>query len=134
LFHDIGKGYGRPHEQVGAEMVARMAQKLGLNLPDSMRVQTLVAEHTTLSKLAARMDPESDEARDAVLDAVHYDPLTLSMLTVLTEADSKSTGPGAWNHRKASAVHEISARGDRKSTRLNSSHVSISYAVFCLKK
>src|SRR5699024_1032414 len=111
LFHDIGKGYGRPHEQVGAEMVARMAQKLGLNLPDSMRVQTLVAEHTTLSKLAARMDPESADARDAVLDAVYYDPLTLSMLTVLTEADLKSTGPGAWNHRKASAVHEISARG-----------------------
>src|SRR5437868_12892644 len=26
------------------------------------------------------------------------------------------------------------ADGDRKSTRLNSSHVSISYAVFCLKK
>src|SRR5438309_7932917 len=29
--------------------------------------------------------------------------------------------------------HEI-RRGDRKSTRLNSSHSSISYAVFCLKK
>src|SRR5699024_12302028 len=28
----------------------------------------------------------------------------------------------------------IKAKGDRKSTRLNSSHVSISYAVFCLKK
>src|SRR5699024_11754779 len=28
----------------------------------------------------------------------------------------------------------ITSRGDRKSTRLNSSHVSISYAVFCLKK
>src|SRR6266480_6386094 len=27
-----------------------------------------------------------------------------------------------------------SSRGDRKSTRLNSSHMSISYAVFCLKK
>src|SRR5690242_21263173 len=26
------------------------------------------------------------------------------------------------------------ASGDRKSTRLNSSHMSISYAVFCLKK
>src|SRR5690242_21149628 len=26
------------------------------------------------------------------------------------------------------------SRGDRKSTRLNSSHMSISYAVFCLKK
>src|SRR5437868_8853651 len=33
----------------------------------------------------------------------------------------------------ASIVHSISFE-DRKSTRLNSSHVSISYAVFCLKK
>src|SRR6266480_4937700 len=29
---------------------------------------------------------------------------------------------------------EAPRRGDRKSTRLNSSHMSISYAVFCLKK
>src|SRR3712207_7383264 len=28
----------------------------------------------------------------------------------------------------------LAARGDRKSTRLNSSHANISYAVFCLKK
>src|SRR3712207_8915257 len=33
------------------------------------------------------------------------------------------------------AVHETYQRsGDRKSTRLNSSHANISYAVFCLKK
>src|SRR5699024_12472148 len=30
--------------------------------------------------------------------------------------------------------HPDASAGDRKSTRLNSSHVSISYAVFCLKK
>src|SRR2546421_8404807 len=30
--------------------------------------------------------------------------------------------------------HSERARGDRKSTRLNSSHDQISYAVFCLKK
>src|SRR5258705_8272660 len=34
--------------------------------------------------------------------------------------------PGAYRHRPA--------RRDRKSTRLNSSHLGISYAVFCLKK
>src|SRR5699024_11268476 len=34
----------------------------------------------------------------------------------------------------ATLVKEIIVMGDRKSTRLNSSHVSISYAVFCLKK
>src|SRR5690606_39866504 len=32
------------------------------------------------------------------------------------------------------ALFETGLRGDRKSTRLNSSHVKISYAVFCLKK
>src|SRR2546427_1716910 len=32
------------------------------------------------------------------------------------------------------AVHRTLDRGDRKSTRLNSSHSQISYAVFCLKK
>src|SRR5690606_41369273 len=31
-------------------------------------------------------------------------------------------------------VHRVDAPVDRKSTRLNSSHVKISYAVFCLKK
>src|SRR5690349_23633580 len=38
-------------------------------------------------------------------------------------------------HRRAGARHPRGRRrGDRKSTRLNSSHVEISYAVFCLKK
>src|SRR5690625_6841188 len=32
------------------------------------------------------------------------------------------------------ACRSLSVGGDRKSTRLNSSHVAISYAVFCLKK
>src|SRR2546427_4904355 len=31
-------------------------------------------------------------------------------------------------------LHHVGDRGDRKSTRLNSSHSQISYAVFCLKK
>src|SRR3989442_6594938 len=35
------------------------------------------------------------------------------------------------NHNRC---HDIPPRQDRKSTRLNSSHVRISYAVFCLKK
>src|SRR5690242_20802899 len=44
---------------------------------------------------------------------------------------------GSLGHREAvGAQQDRGARGkpDRKSTRLNSSHMSISYAVFCLKK
>src|SRR5439155_2147478 len=36
--------------------------------------------------------------------------------------------------RRGVVRRECRGRGDRKSTRLNSSHVAISYAVFCLKK
>src|SRR5438477_2094340 len=36
--------------------------------------------------------------------------------------------------RDPQQVQDPPAVGDRKSTRLNSSHMSISYAVFCLKK
>src|ERR1022692_1695871 len=37
-------------------------------------------------------------------------------------------------HKPPCNASSISSRGDRKSTRLNSSHLVISYAVFCLKK
>src|SRR5437868_4793866 len=43
--------------------------------------------------------------------------------------------PGHRHRRRPLPLHALRLeRGDRKSTRLNSSHVSISYAVFCLKK
>src|SRR6202050_259322 len=38
------------------------------------------------------------------------------------------------DERPAGQSDELIANPDRKSTRLNSSHMSISYAVFCLKK
>src|SRR5690349_23454046 len=45
-----------------------------------------------------------------------------------TETRLRRRGPGLRLGERAERV------GDRKSTRLNSSHVEISYAVFCLKK
>src|SRR2546422_7550654 len=49
-------------------------------------------------------------------------------------AHNFSDGSPASNSIFASSVAQISSDGDRKSTRLNSSHGYISYAVFCLKK
>src|SRR5471032_3290884 len=42
--------------------------------------------------------------------------------------------PGSAPHRALDALREPAGVVDRKSTRLNSSHITISYAVFCLKK
>src|SRR5690242_21191543 len=51
--------------------------------------------------------------------------------------DRRGAGTKRQEQRKAEAPLRSQTRplvGDRKSTRLNSSHMSISYAVFCLKK
>src|SRR5690606_40416093 len=45
-------------------------------------------------------------------------------------SDAKQAGPSAVTHANARRRHRPSGPGDRKSTRLNSSHVKTSYAVF----
>src|SRR5690242_21486276 len=52
-------------------------------------------------------------------------------------SEAEPGGPGAGGYRRnypQSRTRPDPGNGDRKSTRLNSSHMSISYAVFCLKK
>src|SRR5699024_12865699 len=69
------------------------------------------------------------------------------VLVPLSSNETTRTGVWAWKVPKSSPMKlvrvlnlpdksavELPKDGDRKSTRLNSSHVSISYAVFCLKK
>src|SRR5437868_12707367 len=78
-----------------------------------------------------------------VEDAPTTDLYTLSLHDALPICSCRRSrwrmlGSGS-NARRCATVHptglnKTSMRRDRKSTRLNSSHVSISYAVFCLKK
>src|SRR3712207_8205005 len=48
--------------------------------------------------------------------------------------DRRDLGPGAEREPAGRGAHRAGGGRDRKSTRLNSSHANISYAVFCLKK
>src|SRR6266481_461378 len=70
--------------------------------------------------------------RAAVQDRIRQSRITVVLADHLASLDSRLPGNAActrsWTPQKR-AKHE-----DRKSTRLNSSHSSISYAVFCLKK
>src|SRR2546426_8517928 len=57
--------------------------------------------------------------------------LTAEELSHVGECYPRCRGKDHWDVREYASVAGI---GDRKSTRLNSSHLVISYAVFCLKK
>src|SRR5256885_12336660 len=49
-------------------------------------------------------------------------------------SEGHDSGRGEWSVPECAACHPTDLKIDRKSTRLNSSHLVISYAVFCLKK
>src|SRR5437773_6408605 len=54
-------------------------------------------------------------------------------LTAVAPVDAE-VGVGRQHHGIGECLAHADQTGDRKSTRLNSSHITISYAVFCLKK
>src|SRR2546430_3348836 len=74
-------------------------------------------------RVVSRYRVESDTSRPRV-------PLRLAMRDITLSADTSTRTRLSWFLCAASSR----SRKDRKSTRLNSSHSQISYAVFCLKK
>src|SRR3712207_8813373 len=60
-------------------------------------------------------------------EVLHQDPPRHRIDREVADADEEARAPGP-------EIEECSGEEDRKSTRLNSSHANISYAVFCLKK
>src|SRR5690348_17440805 len=75
----------------------------------------------------------NDTATTEIYTLSLHDALPISAGAALASRQGRHRQqPGAEGH--APLCHCRLVRGDRKSTRLNSSHPSISYAVFCLKK
>src|SRR3712207_8202854 len=67
-------------------------------------------------------------------DGLRYVVAVLAVVTLIAAAQSGMLGLSRLAYSLATNRQIPSALGDRKSTRLNSSHANISYAVFCLKK
>jgi [protein-PII] uridylyltransferase len=109
LFHDIGKGYPGDHNEVGVELVGRIAPRVGIS-PDDMHIlQTMVAHHLLLPDAATRRDLADPATITFVAEKVQT-PLVLDLLHGLTEADSLATGPAAWGSWKADLVAELVKR------------------------
>src|SRR5690606_41568649 len=95
--------------------------------------------HSTLFLFSAPAPP-------AIYTLSLHDALPISWMSACTYSDAMgdfqrsshhSTTSGRQPMNWPSALRLLGSSGtppDRKSTRLNSSHVKISYAVFCLKK
>ncbi|MFM8946493.1 MAG: ACT domain-containing protein, partial [Actinomycetota bacterium] len=109
LFHDIGKGYPGDHNDVGVELVGRIAPRVGIPHDDMVILQTMVKHHLLLPDVATRRDLADPATISHVAENVSS-PLVLDLLHGLTEADSLATGPAAWGSWKAELVAELVKR------------------------
>ncbi len=106
MFHDIGKGFGGGHSEIGARMVRSIARRMRLNADDGALVEFLVQHHLLMTHTAFRRDLEDDKT---IFDFARTmgSVNNLKMLYLLTFADVKAVGPDVWNPWKGSLLGEL---------------------------
>ena len=111
LLHDIGKGRSMDHSILGAQIVRKVAPRLGLNKSECEAVEWLVRYHLLMSDMAQKRDIADPRTVRGFAKAVK-DVRRLDLLTVLTVCDIRGVGPNVWNNWKAALI-----RGLYKQTR-----------------
>ncbi len=106
LFHDIGKGRGGDHSEIGAAEVKRFCRDHRVAKEDALLVEFLVREHLTMSQVAQKQDTSDPEVIAAFAERVHNERY-LTALYLLTVADIRGTSPKVWNGWKGKLLEDL---------------------------
>ncbi len=109
LFHDIAKGRGGDHSELGAVDAESFCLEQGLSRYDARVVSWLVRHHLFLSITAQKKDIADPQVINEFARVVG-DQLHLDYLYVLTVADVRGTNPKLWNSWKASLFDDFYER------------------------
>ncbi len=106
IFHDIAKGRGGNHSELGAEDAREFCDSHGLDAEDSELIIWLVRHHLLMSSVAQKKDL-SDPDVIAGFAAIVRDERHLTALYLLTVADIRGTSPKVWNAWKGQLLEEL---------------------------
>ena len=106
LFHDIGKGRGGDHSQIGAMEARRFCRQHGVAREDAKLIEFLVREHLTMSNVAQKQDLSDPDVITAFAQRVGNERY-LTALYLLTVADIRGTSPKVWNAWKGKLLEDL---------------------------
>lgn len=106
LIHDLGKGEGSSHALRGEKIAASIGNRIGLRQDRVDTLCFLTREHLSLSETAQRRDL-NDENLILRFARTAGNGERLKMLYLLSFADLRAVGPGAWTAWKDTLMREL---------------------------
>ncbi len=109
LLHDIAKGRGGDHSELGAEIALHVGPTLGLTAEETEMASWLILHHLLLSQTAFSRDIDDPKTILDLADTIQS-PERLRLLLILTVSDIRAVSPKVWNGWKATLLRELYAR------------------------
>jgi [protein-PII] uridylyltransferase len=106
LFHDIAKGRGGDHSNLGSQEAVRFCERHQLSSYDTKVVAWLVEHHLLMSTTAQRKDLSDPQVVNDFAQLVG-DRMHLRYLYLLTVADIRGTNPALWSSWKDALIAEL---------------------------
>ena len=106
LLHDIAKGRGGDHSELGAAIALKLGPRFGLDPAETETVSWLVRYHLLLSSTAFKRDLADPKTIDDFIRQVQS-PERLRLLLVLTVVDIRAVGPGVWTEWKRTLLRTL---------------------------
>ena len=106
LFHDIAKGRGGDHSELGCRDVRVFCRQHGIGAEDSRLIEFLVGEHLSMSRIAQKEDLSNPDVIAAFAKRVGNERY-LTALYLLTVADIRGTSPKVWNGWKGKLLEDL---------------------------
>ncbi len=106
LFHDIAKGRGGDHSELGCKDVRVFCRQHGIPPEDAKLAEFLVGEHLSMSRIAQKEDLSDPQVIAAFARRVGNERY-LTALYLLTVADIRGTSPTVWNAWKGKLLEDL---------------------------
>jgi [protein-PII] uridylyltransferase len=106
LFHDVAKGRGGDHSELGAKEARHFCRDHAVPREDTELIEFLVEAHLTMSRIAQKEDLSDPDVIETFVKRVGTER-RLTALYLLTVADIRGTSPKVWNAWKGKLLEDL---------------------------